>query len=255
MHLNLQQILIENNTYCKNCESELTEAYCQSCGQRSSVGKVTFKETFQDFFATVFSLDAPFVKTLKLLFSNPGKLFRSYLSGQRKSYYKPVAFFILITLAHVLIRSLLDFNPLAKVTSLQNGNFDTTIFVESGRFMIKNINNILFLFVFSMAISFKIFFYNKHSLAEYVAVSFYLIGTYSIITTLNLFFMKFINAEIQYLAVLLMGIYFILMATSFFQKKKIFVAFKAVFAYFIAFLLYFIFGFGLSFLIVFFKVI
>ena len=255
MRLNLQCILIENNTYCKNCESELTDTYCQNCGQRSTVGKVTFKETFQDFFATVFSVDAPFVKTLKLLFSNPGKLFRAYLGGQRKTYYKPVAFFILMTLAHVLIRSLLDFDPLAKVTSYQNGNLDTTIFVESGRFMIKNINNVLFLFVFSMGISLKIFFSKKYSLAEYVAVSFYLIGAYAVFTTLNLFFMKFINAEIQFAGLLLMGIYFILMATSFFQKKKGFVAFKAVFAYFVAFLLYFLFGFGLSFLIVFFKVI
>lgn len=244
---------MENRTYCKNCESELTDAYCQSCGQRASVGRVTFKETFNDFFATIFSIDAPFIKTLKLLFSNPGKLLRAYLGGQRKAYYKPVAFFILMTIAHVLIRSLLNFDPLAKLSNNQNSGVDTTLFVESGRFMLKNINNILFLFVFSMAISFKILFFKKYSLAEYVAVSFYLIGAYTVFTTFNLFFMKFINPEFGFLGLFLMCTYFILVAVSFFQKKKILVAFKAILTYFVATLLYFLFGFGLSFIIIFFK--
>jgi len=245
--------LIENKTYCKNCESELTDAYCQSCGQRTSVGTVTFKETFNDFFDTVFSVDAPFIKTLKLLFSNPGRLFRSYLGGQRKSFYKPVAFFILMTIAHVLIRSLLNFDPLAKVSSYQNGAVDTTLIVEAGRFMLKNINNILFLFVFSMAISLKIFFYKKYSLAEYVAVSFYLIGAYTVFTTVNLFFMKYSNSDIQYLGLLFMCLYFVFAAVSFFQKKKIFVAFKALLAYVASAILYVIFGLGLSFIIVLLK--
>lgn len=245
--------MVENKTYCKNCESELSDAYCQSCGQRAAIGRVTFKETFNDFFATVFSVDAPFIKTLRSLFSDPGKLFRAYLGGQRKTYYKPVAFFILMTVAHVLIRSLLNFDPLAEVSGYQNGNLDTSQVVEAGRFMLKNINNILFLFVFSLAISLKVFFYKKYSLAEYVAVSFYLIGAYMVFTTLNLFFMKFINAEIQFLGLFLMCIYFVLVTVSFFQKKKILLAIKGLLTYFAATLLYMIFGFGLSFLIVFFK--
>jgi len=245
--------LIENKTYCKNCESELTGAYCQSCGQRTSVGRVSFKETFGDFFDTVFSVDAPFIKTLKLLFSNPGSLFRAYLGGQRKSFYKPVAFFILMTIAHVLIRSMLNFDPLAKVSSYQNGAVDTTLIVEAGRFMLKNINNILFLFVFSMAISLKIFFYKKYSLAEYVAVAFYLIGAYTVFTTFNLFFMKYSNTDIQYLGLLFMCFYFIYATVSFFQRKKMLVAFKALLAYGVSTLLYVMFGLGLSFIIVLLK--
>ena len=242
--------MIENKTYCKNCTSEITDAYCQSCGQRATVGRVTFKETLGDFFATVFSVDAPFVKTLTLLFKNPGKLLRAYLGGQRKTFYKPVAFFILMTVAHVLIRSLLNFDPLAKVSSYQNGPVDTTIIVEAGRFMLQNINNILFLFVFSMAISLKIFFFKKYSLAEYVAVAFYLIGAYTVFTTFNLFFMKYSNTDIQYLGLLFMCFYFVYATVSFFQKKKVLVAFKALVAYGVATLLYIIFGLGLSLIIV-----
>lgn len=253
MHLNLLYVLKEHKTYCKNCTSELIDAYCQSCGQRASVGAVTFKETLNDFFATVFSVDAPFVKTMLLLFSNPGKLLRAYLDGQRKTYYKPVAFFILMTVAHVLIRSLINFDPMAKVSSYQNGAVDTTLIVEAGQFMLKNINNILFLFVFSMAISLKIFFYRKYSLAEYVAVAFYLVGAYTVFTTFNLFFMKYINSEIQYLGLLFMCLYFVFASVSFFQKKKILVAFKALFAYGGATLLYVIFGLGLSLIFVLLK--
>ena len=109
------------------------------------------------------------------------------------------------------------------------------------------------LFVFSMAISLKIFFYKKYSLAEYVAVAFYLIGAYTVFTTFNLFFMKYINSEIQYLGLLFMCLYFVFAAVSFFQNKRIYVALKALLAYVTATILYIIFGLGLSFIIVLLK--
>ena len=180
-------------------------------------------------------------------------MFRDYLAGKRKTYYKPVAFFILMTIGYVLIRSLLNFDPLAKVSGYQNGDIDTALFVEAGRFMVQNINNILFLFVFSLAVGLKVFFLKKYSLAEYVAVSFYLVGAYTVFTTLNLLFMKFVRTDIQYGGMLLMGIYFVYAMVSFFQKKKIVVAVKALFTYMLATILYALLGFGLSLLILFFK--
>lgn len=245
--------MIENKTYCKNCNSELTDAYCQRCGQRASVGRITFSETLADFFETVFSVDAPFFVTLKLLFKNPGQLFRSYLNGRRKAFYKPVAFFILITIVYILTRSFLNVDPMAKVSSYQNGEVDTAKMVLAGKFMVQNINNFLFIFVFSMAIALKTFFYRKHLLAEYLAISFYLVGAYTIFATLNLFFWKFINDDIRYLAILFMMVYFIFAAVSFFQKRKLLVAFKALFSYIVATILYIIFAFSLSFIIVLLK--
>ncbi|NOX46877.1 MAG: DUF3667 domain-containing protein [Chlorobi bacterium] len=45
-----------------------------------------------------FALEGPFWLTIKLLFVNPGKLFREYIAGKRKAYYKSVAFFFLIAM-------------------------------------------------------------------------------------------------------------------------------------------------------------
>ena len=83
------------NPYCNNCGEGVAGAFCSNCGQRSSVSKVTIRETLDDLADQIFSLSAPLAVTLKMLFVNPGLLFREFLSGKRKKYYKPISFFLL----------------------------------------------------------------------------------------------------------------------------------------------------------------
>ena len=113
---------------CKNCGHLTQINYCSFCGQRTSVNKVTLSETFHDFVNAIFSVNAPFFITTKLLFVNPGKLFREYLAGKRKAYYKPVAFFILITIIYVVILQILDFNAMDKVSEMHE---------KTSRFLMK----------------------------------------------------------------------------------------------------------------------
>ncbi len=228
----------------------MNEAFCPSCGQRTSVHKVTFRETFQDLADSMFSVSAPLWTTLKLLVINPGKLLREYLAGKRKRFYKPVTFFILTTIVYLLCRSLLDYNPLASASMPANDEVDVTIFFDAGQFMFANIDKILFFFVFALAISLKLFFYRKNSLAEFIAVSFYLLGIYTIITTIKIFVYTFVTQKYEALPMFLMLGYFLWAIISFFQKKKVLVFFKGIVTYVIAFLLYIVFGMGFSLIIV-----
>ena len=242
----------ENNPHCRNCETALNGDYCASCGQRASVNKVTFKETFGDFVDSFFSVNTPLFLTLKLLFLNPGKLFREYLNGKRKGYYKPVHFFILTTIVYIIVKSLLDYDPISKIPARSEGP-TLGLTVEVGRFMFANIDKILFFFVFTMGLSLKVFFYRKHSLAEYTAVAFYLLGVYTILTTINMFFYTYVSESFQPMGILLSLAYFLMALISFFQKDKVLVLFKGLFTYFFAFLLYMALGFGFSFLVIWIK--
>lgn len=224
--------------------------FCSECGQRTSINKVTFSETFGDFWNYVFSVDAPFLVTLRLLFSNPGRLLRNYLAGKRKSYYKPVAFFILMTIVYLLIRSMINFDPFSNTTLQVSGNSQTLLLDEARNYMLLNVDKLLFVFVFTMGLLLKLFFYKKGSLAEFIAVSFYMIAVYTILAIFNMFFIKYINPDFQILAMLVMLLYFCYAMISFFQRSKFLVLVKSLLIFFLGFISYGFIAFAISFLIV-----
>lgn len=236
--------------YCNNCKDELTGKYCNSCGQRASVHKITFGETFQDLMDTMFSVNTPLWTTLKMLIKNPGKLFREYLSGKRKSYYKPVAFFILMTVLYLLIRAAINFDPFSNSTITVEDNSEGKLLIGAKNFFLINIDKLLFVFVFSLGLFLKLFFLKKYLLAEFLAIAFYLMGIYTLITTLNMFYIQYLDSGFQFLAILVMWGYFIYAMMSFFQKKKVLVFLKALLIFILAFYLYFVLAFSISYLIV-----
>lgn len=236
---------------CKNCGTRSELYYCPACGQRTSVYKVTFKETFDDLADSLFTVNAPLIITFKLLVINPGKLFIAYLEGQRRKFYKPVPFFLLTTLVYLLIRSLLGINIFENESIVVQDSPETGELLTKGReFMLLNINNLLFFFVFTLAFVSKLFFYKRNTLAELLAVSFYLVGMYTIIVTLNLFLIKYLGTEFQPLAILLMLIYFLYALLSFFRKPIFPIILKGIVLYFLAFISYAMLAFGVSVLIV-----
>lgn len=218
------------------------------------MGQITFKETFHDFAYSMFSVDAPLVNTLKLLVVNPGKLFHEFLSGKRKHYYKPVAFFILTTVMYLLIRSLLDYNPFQDTSIINVG--DSSEYVDGRKltlarnFMLLNIDKLLFVFIFVLALYLKLFFFKKYSLAEYVAIAFYLIGVYTIFATLNMFYIHYTASEMHAGALLLMFIYFTYAIVSTIKKNRIWVLIKLIPLYFLAIVSYALIAFGISYIII-----
>lgn len=242
--------MAKNSKYCKNCDAPVHGNFCAECGQRTSVDKVTFSETIADFWNYVFSVDAPFLVTIKMLFINPGKLLRDFLSGKRKTYYKPVAFFILMTIIYLLIRSLIDHDPFVNTTLQVSDNSQRQLLTEAREYMLLNIDKLLFVFVFTMGLLLKLFYYKKYSLAEFIAVSFYMIAIYTLLAILNMFFIKYVNPDFQLLAVLIMLFYFCYAMISFFQRKKILVLIKSLLIFVLGFMSYGFIAFAIAVLIV-----
>lgn len=238
---------------CKNCKTETAGNFCTHCGQSNKVSKITVKDTFLDFLNSIFSVNAPLLVTVKLLFLNPGKLFREFLEGKRKTYYKPVPFFILTTILLILFRSVIKYDPFQNVstTNIENENFEQLI--VAAKFMSKNINNFLLLFVLTLSLSLKLFFRKSYTLAEYLAISFYVIGVYTLFATMSLFLTKFVSEKLQYIPFLILVIYLIYAFNSLFLKNKVIVTIKTLVLYPLAMFLYMALGFGLSFLIILLK--
>lgn len=238
---------------CNNCGNEVVGEYCHHCGQRRSVGKITFKETFSDFIDMTFSVNAPLIKTQKLLITNPGKLFREYLSGRRKSYYKPVSFFIIATVVYLILRSFIQYDPMSGTAVNAPKDFEATLFLKAGKFMVTNINNIMFIFVFTLGLFLKTFFSKKNTFAEFIAIAFYLVGIYTLIGTAVMFYFKYFDSRYKMIPVLIFGVYIVYALTSYFKSKSFLTFFKLIFMYALSFFVYAALGYALSFLIVWLK--
>jgi hypothetical protein len=238
---------------CKNCGAEVTSNYCEVCGQRTSVYKVTFKETIQDLLDSLFSVNAPLLTTLKMLIIDPGNILTEYLSGKRKKYYRPVTFFILMTFIYLVIRGIIKYDPFGSTILKVDDPSTSQLLTQARNFMLLNIDKLLFAFVFSLGLLLKLFFYKKNSLAEFLAIAFYLLGIYTLLTILNMFYIQYIDKTFQALHLITMLLYFIYAMVSFFKYKKVVVVIKSFFVYVLAFFFYGFLAFGLSFIIVWIK--
>lgn len=239
----------EPTNLCKNCNASILGVYCHSCGQRAKVHNVTFKETFGDLADGMFSIQAPVWKTLKDLAIRPGHLLQQFLVGKRKLYYKPVSFFILMSAIYLLVRWIIGFDILSDTTIKVGNAGDSEILNKARAFMLVHIDKFLFLLVLSMSLLLKLLFYRRYSLAEYFAVSFYLVAVYMVVQTINIVYLTYVDSTHQWFGIVIGLIYFCFAIASFLKRPKFWIVLKSIFVYLIAFGLYMSLAFGISVLI------
>lgn len=239
-----------NATTCLNCGAEFKGTYCFECGQSASVGKITFKETIEGFFSSVFALEGPLLTTIKGLIMHPGKLFREFMGGKRKQYYKPVAFFIVMTAIYLIIRALIQYDPLAYQSNTASTSRSPEIFQEAARFMVDNINNIMFTLVLTIGLMLKLFFMKRQNLAEYTTIGFYIAGMYILFSIPVMLFMKISGMSINQVQLLVLFSYMYYCFWSFFRINSILSHIKYLISSALSVFMYVILGYGISFLMV-----
>lgn len=80
---------------CKNCNHTLDDnaQFCENCGAKVVKSKINFKDLVTLFIDDIFGLDSRFFRTLKTMAIQPNEVLNEYLSGVRKRYVNPFAFF------------------------------------------------------------------------------------------------------------------------------------------------------------------
>ena len=241
-----------NSTECLNCHAPLSGSFCQNCGQSKSVHRITFKETIGEFFSSTFALEGQLLSTIRLLIVNPGKLFREFIGGKRKPYYKPVAFFVVMTAVYLILKALIGYDPLEG--EMLEVDENSPEFVQSTKkaayFMTANINNILFFLVLAISINHKLFFRKSYNMAEYVTTGFFITGIFTLFGTLVMLADHFLVAIPSQVALLFLVLYTYYTAYSFHQRKSFWVHAKYGLLSFLTMVLYVFFSFGFSLLVV-----
>jgi hypothetical protein len=92
-----------NPHICKNCGNSFTGKYCNQCGEKvyGEKDKSVF-HFFEEGLHFITHFDGTFFNTLKKLFTQPGQLSVDYCNGKRKSYFKPLSFFLLLVVLYLL---------------------------------------------------------------------------------------------------------------------------------------------------------
>lgn len=93
---------------CSNCDHPFTghEVFCPQCGQKTNNVKVTFGNFIREVFASFFSWDAKFWRTLFPLLFKPGNVSKDYIEGKRARYTNPFRFYITMSILFFLVLGL-----------------------------------------------------------------------------------------------------------------------------------------------------
>lgn len=235
---------------CLNCGAELIGEFCHTCGQSAKVKRLAFLETLQDFFSSSFALEGPLIQTMKMLLVNPGLLFREYVAGKRKKYYRPVAFFILLTAVYLIVRSLINYDPFADNPMTTNVPESRKKMVEAGHFMVRNINNILFALVLSIAIFQKLFFYRRYNFTEYLTMGFFIVGIYNFFGIVFAIFSTYVYQLSPQVNLVILFSFLLYSNYSLHRERSFWSILRYPLVSVLSIIGYMVMGYGLSFLIV-----
>ena len=88
---------------CRNCQSDLSGAFCPNCGQRDIDLERPIWGLVGDLLKETFEVDGRMAVTLKTLFRNPGKLTSEFLAGRRRTYTSPLRLYLAISISFFIL--------------------------------------------------------------------------------------------------------------------------------------------------------
>lgn len=95
-----------NGNTCVNCGNLGSGTFCEKCGQKLNVTRLSIKQFGRDIMDRVLGLEGMLPRTLKGLFTQPGEVIRKYVEGNRKRYVNPVSYYFVMFGIYLLLLSL-----------------------------------------------------------------------------------------------------------------------------------------------------
>ena len=93
----------QSSPTCLNCEEPLLGSFCHRCGQQNLPLKQTVGQLLLVFFGEFFNYDGRFLRSIRLMLSQPGAISLAYMEGKRTTYVNPVRFYLFTSAFYFLL--------------------------------------------------------------------------------------------------------------------------------------------------------
>jgi hypothetical protein len=174
------------STVCKNCGINFKGNYCFNCSQKAGTARLRFSNIISEFWHNFTHTDKSIFGLFSSMVVNPGLVIREYISGKRKKYFSPFAFFLIITAALIFVTG--------KVFKYEDSLFQVRN--EFGQYLSKNYNIIIMLSLPFLAIILKLVFFKlRYNFAEWCT---FLVFTFGFINAIQLIIHSFYFLFIEY---------------------------------------------------------
>lgn len=86
------------NPNCLNCGTAIEPGhhFCPQCGQKADTHRISLHEITHDAIHYFTHADKGIFHLIKALAAHPGKVASEYIAGKRKTYFKPLNFFLIV---------------------------------------------------------------------------------------------------------------------------------------------------------------
>lgn len=100
----LRSPIPEQPGVCRSCGATLTGGFCSNCGEKKFVpGEHTIRHFFGDVFNAITSIDGNFLRTAKLMITEPGVMTYQYIHGRRIPFVKPMSMFFIVNVIYFML--------------------------------------------------------------------------------------------------------------------------------------------------------
>lgn len=231
---------------CINCNSDLSGAYCATCGQKNGISRITTKSLFTNYLSRIFGFDTKFLRTVRDLTLSPGKVGRTFIEGNRVKYIDPVGYFFIISTLMLLTFAFLNVditefmftnsNQIAELGGQEAPTLRQQEFQQKAfQVLSDNMRVLGFLIIPFIALTAKLF-YRKSELnfLEHTTHAFYVQGHTTILTILAIILFKVTAINLNIYIIFVFVPYFAWAAKRFYEKKGFWQWLKGVIFYFVS---------------------
>lgn len=238
---------------CKNCQDPLEENahFCDNCGAKVILNRITFKNLLLEFFVANFGVDSRFFLTLRKMATHPEDVLTEYIQGVRRRYVNPFAFLAVgAGLSLIIFNYFADdfitiqsnvnqvqIEELKKAAETDINNVESLSEKEIQKlkikkktaqvqldfmdgmwdFMLRYFNLLTFVFLLIYAVLSKWTFRKPHNFGEHIVINGYIYGFTTYITLIAFFLAILIHPTI-YVATIFVSIIYYMYAFGRFYK-------------------------------------
>ncbi len=236
---------LDTPTICKNCNTNHSQKYCPNCGHPVQLKRIDAHYLVHEI-EHLLHLERGILFTIRALIINPGKEIRDYISDTRSKLVKPVIFIIVTSLIFSIISHFFHLAemPVNNEEIKQNATLSIVKWIE-GHYGYANI--IMGVFI---ALWIKLIFRNYgYNLFEILVLLCYTMGMGMLIFALFTLVQGLIKIELIQVGSIIAYIYCARMIAEFFGKKDAINYLKALLAYILGMITFYVLVFALGYLI------